>query len=311
MVDVYEIKTREQWLELRKPNVGASEVGVLFGKHPYQTYAGLTAEKKGHEFPAKDSGPLRRGRWYEPGVAKAVAEVRPNWIITPCNLYYTDPALRLGATPDFLIHEKDQIGDVFGCLQTKTVERSAFNKYWTETTPPFWVTLQVLTEMMLSEATFGAVAAGIFDPHNPEIHIYDVPRHADAEGRIRGAVREFWRNLEAGVEPKLDFANDGSLLSVLYPHHEPGKTVDLRGDNRIGELLDAREKLHYEIKDAKARFSEIETEIKAKLKDAEFALVRGWRSITFKTQERAGYSVPATSFRVLRAVREQAEENND
>jgi predicted phage-related endonuclease len=307
-VHIHEINSREQWLALRAPNVGASEVGALFHAHPYQTYAGLLAEKRGHQFEVKDSGPMRRGRWYEGGVAKAVAELRPQWKITPCQHYYSDAKLRLGATPDFIIHEKDEHADIFGVLQTKTVERSAFAKYWTDTTPPFWVTLQVVTEMMLTGAAFGAIAAGIFDPYNPEIHIYDVPRHPDAEDRIRKAVQEFWINLESGKEPEYDYAKDGALLSVLYPAHEPGKQIDLRTDNRIGELLDRREALRDVLKLNEIDLTTVEAEIKAKLKDAESALVRGWQSVTFKKQDRQAYTVQATTFRVLRAVREQSYE---
>ena len=304
-VEIHEIASREQWLALRKPNVGASDVGVLFHASPYQTYAGLTAEKNGHDFGTKDSGPMRRGRWYEPGVAKAVAEQRPHWVIAPVNLYYCDPVLRLGATPDFFIHEKAEHSDIFGVLQTKTVERSAFARYWTDVTPPFWVVLQTLTEMMLTGATFGAIGAGIFDPHNPEIHVYDVPRHADSEARIREAVKNFWHNLASGIEPEFDYARDGALLASLYRTPDPGKVVDLRTNNRIGELLEQRETIKDIAHINAERLAEIENEIKAVIKDAEEVIVRGWSSVTFKKQERKEYTVPASSYRVLRAIREQ------
>ena len=50
---------------------------------------------------------------------------------------------------------------------------------------------------------------------------------------------------------------------------------------------------------------EIETEIKAKLRDAEEARVAGWK-ITWKAQERAAYTVKASKSRPLRITEENA-----
>ena len=301
-VDVHDISSREQWLLLRQPNIGASEVGALFRAHPYRSYARLAAEKKGLVFPEKETGAMRRGRWYEDGVRNAVAEQRPDWTIIKASKYYCDPKLKLGATPDFYIFDRGTEPHRKGVLQTKTVERSAFAKYWTETTPPFWITLQVVTEMMLTGAEFGAIGAGVFDPHNPEVCIYLVPRQPEIEQRIRAAVKQFWFNLENGVEAELDYEQDAALLAVLYPAPVPGKQIDMRGDNRIGELLETRETLRDLIKATEQKLKPVETEIKAKLQDAESALVRGW-NVTLRLQHRAAYSVAETNFRLLKASR--------
>lgn len=296
------VTDRESWLEMRKRDVTASVIGALFGLHPYETPLGLFVEKSGVEMPEIDNAVLRRGRLLEGAVAQAVAEERPTWKITKATEYLRDPKARIGATPDFYI-----AGDPRGCgvMQAKTVAPSVYRKEWTEDSPPFWIVLQNATEMMLADVTWGAIAALVVDPWKLDLHIYEVPRHAAAEKKLRDAVAQFWADVEAGREPKTDYARDGDLLSMLYPTSAPGKTIDLTGDNFAPTLLDEREKLSQVIKDADTRKDEIETELKSKLGDAEAALISGWR-LSWKTQHRKEYTVKASSFRVMRASREKA-----
>ena len=105
-VDRIPITSREQWLELRKANVTASTVGALFGVHPWQTIAGLHAEKCGMELPGPDpeSAVIRRGNALETVVAAEVAKQQPEWRIRKNDLYLRDVHARIGATPDFWIN---------------------------------------------------------------------------------------------------------------------------------------------------------------------------------------------------------------
>ncbi|MDB5612106.1 MAG: putative conserved phage protein [Bradyrhizobium sp.] len=296
------VTDRESWLAERKKDVTASVIGALFGLHPYQTPLGLFLEKTGFDMPEIDNAVLRRGRLLESAVAQAVAEERPTWKITKATEYLRDPKARIGATPDFYI-AGDPRGR--GVLQAKTVAPSVYRKEWTEDSPPFWIVLQNATEMMLADTAWGVIAALVVDPWKLDLHIYEVPRHPAAEKKLRDAVAQFWADVEAGREPKTDHARDGELMSLLYPASAPGKTIDLTGDNFAPTLLDEREKLAQVIKDADARKDEIETELKAKLGDAEAALINGWR-LSWKTQHRKAYEVKAASFRVMRASREKA-----
>src|SRR5580765_3495221 len=101
MIERIPIASREEWLGLRKQDVTASAVGALFGVHPWQTIAGLHAEKCGMEMPAPDpeSAVIRRGNALENVVAAEVAKERPEWQIRKNDLYLRDPRARLGATP--------------------------------------------------------------------------------------------------------------------------------------------------------------------------------------------------------------------
>jgi predicted phage-related endonuclease len=298
------ITDREQWLGLRKQDVTASVVGALFGMHPWQTIAGLHAEKCGLDLPGPDpeSAVIRRGNALEPVVAEQVAKLRPEWKITKNDRYYRDAHARIGATPDFLV-EGDPRGQ--GVLQTKTVGPGKFKKEWGEPeapTPPLWIILQNATEVMLADAAFGAVGVLVIGDFTFDCHVIEVPRHKATEHKIRVAVHSFWEALKVGHVPKLDYERDGDLVRLMYPTTVAGKVIDLRGNNRIIELLETRERQAGLEKEAKARKIEAETEIREKLGDAEFALVPGWQ-VTLKSQTRHEHIVKESTFRVLRSER--------
>lgn len=310
-VDMDSDAGRARWLEFRRRDITASVVGALFDAHPYQTALGLYAEKNGVEMPAPDNDVLRRGRILETAVAAAVAEQRPGWRIIKATEYLRDPDLRLGATPDFYV-EGDPRG--LGVLQAKTVAPKEFAKHWADGVPPMWIMLQNATELLLEyEATWGAVAALVVDPYRLECPIFDVPKHAGVEKKITDAVRKFWADIETGQEPQPDYGRDGVLVERLYPDELPGRLDDWTGENMMPVLLAEHAEIADRMKADAARRDEIETEIKFKLGEAAGATLGGdWR-ITFRTQHRSAFSVPAKSFRVLRISdhRPKGKDNDD
>jgi predicted phage-related endonuclease len=186
-------------------------------------------------------------------------------------------------------------------LQVKVVASSIFRREW-EDAPPLGHLLQLSTEMMLTpDATWGALGVLIIGDFSFEAALYPVDRNADVELRLREAAKEFWRMFDAGDQPALDFARDGALIAAMH-QEQPGKVINLSGDNRIMELLARRERLRADRMVLEDEIEACANEIKAKLGDASVALVPGWK-VTFKLQRRAAYEVPAQSFRVLRTTR--------
>lgn len=295
------ISGREEWLQWRKEDVTASDVGCLYGLKPYKTPLALYAEKIGQLDPEEpDAMAMRRGRLMEGSVAQAFIEEHSGWKITKARHYYRDVKRRLAATPDF--HLIDPNGRK-GVLQAKTVMPYVFKKHWSDETAPTWITLQTLTEAMLTRSEFGMIAALEVDGFKFQLHCYEVPRHEAAERRIQDSVAMFWEGAAMGRAPKVDHERDGALIAAMYPHHREGSSIDLRGDNQLPELLDEREALKANVALEKARIDAIETELRTKLTDNEIALVNGWR-LTLREQHRKAYEIKETSFRVLRAVRD-------
>jgi len=304
-IQKHRIVTREQWLALREGDITASVVAALFGLHPYETAMGLFAKHTGVAMPeVEDTIAMRRGRLLENAVAQAFLEEHPGWKINKAHLYARAPKLRLGCTPDF--HVIDPAGKK-GVLQTKTTAPHVFRRSWTEDTPPTWVTLQALTEMMLMKVELGLIAALVCDGYQFKLYTYVVPRHPAAERRIQDTVEQFWSDIAAGRAPKLDFDRDAALLPIIYPREQPGKVADLRTDNNLPVLLAEREQLKEQLAELEKRRDAIETEVKFRLQDSEAAIVQGWR-LTYKLQTRKQYVVPEKSFRVLRAIKDESDE---
>lgn len=268
------ITDRDQWLNLRKADVTASAVGALFGLHPYATAYGLFQEKNGLDLDEPDSGVLRRGRLLEGAVALCVEEQHPEWKVEKATEYFRDPDVRIGCTPDFFVHG-DPRG--LGIIQAKTVAPVAFRNSWTEDGPPMWIALQAATEMMLTGATWGAVAALIVDPFKLDCMIYPIPKHDGVEQRIVDAVRQFWNDVEFGVEPKPDFKRDADLIASMFPGEDGVlKTIELYDDNYLPELLHERAEEKARIKRAEERVKEIDAEVKFKIGDADIAKLADW-----------------------------------
>jgi predicted phage-related endonuclease len=302
-IERHDITSPEQWQALRRQDVTASIVGALFGLHPYQTPAGLWAEKTGMEMPRRDNVEMRRGRLLEGAVAQAVKEAFPRFSIVKAREYVRDPEVRLGATPDFYLIDEHRGIDRIGIMQAKTVNQWEFERSWTDR-PPMWIVLQALTEMLLLDVAWGYVACLIVDGYNFELKMYEITRHPAAEERIIEAVKDFWRKVAAGAEPTIDYERDGGLIDLMHRQPYLGATADLRGDNAIIELLDRHINLTAFIKDARTELDTIDAEIKHKLGDNEIGLVEGYK-LTWKLQHQSGYSVAPRDQRVLRISQQQ------
>jgi predicted phage-related endonuclease len=305
-IECHPIVSRDQWLARRKQDVTASRIGALFDVSPYESILKLYAEQRGTEFePPAENLVMRRGRWLERVVGEAVAELRPGWTVEPVNAYYREPSLRLGASPDFKI-----LGDArgTGILQAKSVAPSVLSKAWDQArVPPEWIVLQLRTEMLLTNASFGAIGALVVDPFAMTCHIYEVARDAESEQRIIAAVERFWDNVVRGIEPEPDFSRDAEVIKALTRHPTPGLTRDLSHHNELPELLEQRAALMASIEQMAARKDAIEAEVKYLLGDAERATGLNSWSISYKLESRREYVVKARSGRVLR-IRDKREE---
>ena len=302
-----EITSRDEWLEWRKPNVNASEVGALFNCHPYVTALRLFAEKRGTEFEQADNKAMRRGRWLESSVAVAVMEERPEWKLESAREYLRDPELRLGASPDFYVRN-DPRG--LGICETKTLAPSVYERDWGGGTEvPLWIILQGLTAAMLANADFIVIAALVVDAHNMDVSIHELPRNPNAEQRIKDAVAQFWGDVVIGREPEPDFSQDADTIKAMWRRESaPLVEIDLSGNNELPELLAVRTKLKERIKMAEARVEEIDAMLRFAMKDASVATgIPGWR-MTLKTTDFKSYTVPARSNRILR-ISDQREKN--
>jgi len=297
MVEVLKITDRAEWLAWRANDLTASDIGAAAGLDKHKSPLALYAEKSGLLMPQGDTPLMRRGRWLEAAVQSAIEEQNPTWAVRKCQSYYRDPEIRLAATPDFFAIT-DQPGVTN--IQAKVVSAPVFERDWSEG-PPMAYRLQTLTEGMLMDAARSLVAALVIGTYTAELHLFDVPRHAGAEAKVRDIAKAFWQGVVQEAPPPVDYARDADLVAALHPAEKPGSTIDLSGDNTLAVLLPELAALKAEISADGKRAAEIETEIRAKVGDHETGLLPGWK-ISWKSQTRKAYSVAEKTFRVLRVT---------
>ena len=300
----WKITDRDEWLARRRPNINGSEVAALFGLSPYMTPFALYAEKAGlADLSPPDNKMMMRGRILESSAPAALKVLRPSWKVEKAEDYLWSSDWRLGCTPDFWAHCPER---GLGALQVKTVAKPIFDEQWQDG-PPQWIVLQTLQEQMLSEVRWGAIYPLVVSDYDLEWeHLFEFERHAPAEKRIIAKAAAFWADVDAGRRPKIDYAEDGDVIRALFPR-DNGTTLDLTGDNRMPALLEEFETFSAMGKHAEGKLKAVKAEIAAKLGDAATAMLPGWH-VTNKTQERAGYEVKPTSFRVLRVKRTEAKQ---
>jgi len=300
VVEALTYTSREEWLELRRKDITASEAGVLFGEHKYSSLRKLALEKAyGENRP--QTAAMRRGKVMEPSVAEAVT-IDHGWQLRRSNDYLrarspTDPYLRIGATRDYVIpalprelmlralrdqalalgwdaHETAHLA-----LECKSVEPFVFESEWGEH-PPKYILVQAAIQAALSGA-LGTVVACLLENRTRDLFLYAVPRSAAFEAELFARVSDFWRRYEAGEEFAVS-AFDNAEMSTTYPKADTDDVVDLTDEAATwAPLAEERARLKKDLDARKKRVDEIEARFKDRLRGAYKAILPGW-SVTWK-----------------------------
>ncbi|MES2166575.1 MAG: YqaJ viral recombinase family protein [Pseudomonadota bacterium] len=299
-------KHRAEWLALRQRDITASDVPAVCGEGMFGSPAKVWAEKRGLIPPVELNDAMKRGMWGEAAVFSAIEWEYPDWEVRRAKVYFRDAEARLGATPDgaVIIPGRDGVG----IIQTKVIAKPVFQMHWladpeddySQVIAPLGYQLQTLTESMLSDADYAMIAALVVDTFKWSLHIVPVDRNPGAEQVIRNRVAAFCRDfLDTGVQPAIDPERDEDLVKRLFPK-DVGTTIDLSGDNEAPMLVDELAIARALKKEGEGREKIAKTALAGKLGENAYGKLADGRKISFKTQERGGYVVEPTSFRVMR-----------
>lgn len=300
--------TREEWLALRKNDVTASQAAALLGMHTYTTAYQLWADKTGRTSEDGDeNGAMKRGRLLEPVVIELLREEREDWIIQyPLgNTYYRDPAIRIGATPDAIVTIPDQGG--FGIVQCKTTSDFAWRKNWIdedthEVVIPIWIAIQAIVEADLTGANWAAVAV-LTVGHGIDLNVIDIPIHHGVRQKLYTAVAEFWRIVDAGGHPPIDWMRDARTVLDVW-RDTNGTMADLSEVEGFDDIVADYRAAKDDEKAAKERAEALRPQIISALGNADGGETLRW-SVSAKTQHRKAYTVKESSSRVLRVKQKQ------
>lgn len=307
MIERIEKGDREGWLLARGRDVTASQIGALFGVHPYASALELYHQKRRSLPPTGDgeSAAMRRGRIFERAAVDMLAEDFPDWDITynaSSFTYFRDPEARLGATPDLIV---DAPGRGVGVVQIKTVGAREYRRTWVdedgEPEAPLWIMLQATLEQYCVGGSWAAIAPLVVgDSFDVRLPIFEVPQTPGLIETMRAKSLAFWADVEAGVEPPADYERDGGLIDRLFAKADGGHEIDLIDDARVAALISARSAAVEARREAARAIDRAEAEIKHIMGDAAVAHLGGGRRIIWRNQRRDGGFTPPSNARVLR-----------
>lgn len=295
---IIESDRREEWLAKRREGIGASEAAAVLGIDPWSTPIDLYLRKaRGSE---RDRTP--RERWRMQLGHRMQADILSELSaatgleIRPCDVLYRSRrhAFML-ATPDAMAFAGREPVLAEAKLVGDRMERE-----W-EAGIPLYVQAQVAHQAIVLGVARVFVAVLFIDRRagNP-FEWFEYRLGDNVEEWLVEREGEFWRSVLSGEVPALDFeALTKESIARLYPHESEGKVVTLPEE---ALALDAKiQKAREEEAKARANREHAEARLEALMADAADGLLPGGAGrYSWRTVNRAGYTVEPTSFRQLR-----------
>lgn len=295
---VREYSDRPSWLDGRRSVIGASDTAGIFGVGYHdQSPATIWDSKLNPQADdRKDDRRLTIGKLMEPALRAIFADETG----LPCEpagefTIYAHPDLAwLGATLDGLT-----VHDEYGPCPVELKNVSNFNAREWEDDPPLKFAVQVQHQLAVTGASHGFLL-GLIGGNEPVVKV--IERNERFIDAMLGRLTEFWGYVERKELPPVDASlATAGILSRLWPQ-DSGATIFLPAEAAEWdrELCEAKE----DLKTAEARKVAAENKIKAAMGEASFAELPGSAgSYSWKTQNRKGFVVEPTSFRVLRRAK--------
>jgi predicted phage-related endonuclease len=289
----------------RSLDITASTCGALFGENDYTSEWALWQRYANGMLPGKPGKLAAYGSILEPGIA-ALLEIEHGLTLEKEEGYLRDPALRIGASLDYRCYrwgEQDLEFPDGIPLDVKLVSGRAWASKWKHgESVPNQYALQIQMQCALTGASQGLLGCLIAGEDTKVIRVPFSPALFD-ELLLR--VKDFWRRVEAKIEPLADPREDTDDLLRIYKRVAPGTTLDLTGDNEAGELCAqylALSNLSSASAKAAREADKERTIIKAalfqKMKSNETARVGNFL-IETESRSRKGYTVQASESRAL------------
>jgi putative phage-type endonuclease len=266
-------QSKEDWLELRSPNINSTDVAALFGLSPHKTLFELWHEKKNQVRLSNNLDENERVKWgkrLEESIARGIAEDN-HWTIREMSEYIFDTTLRAGSSFDFEIVNTKEI------LEIKNVDSFQFKQGWIheedQVEAPPHIELQVQHQLLLAEreaARIGALIGG------NQVVCFRRTRSDTIIGSIVEKIQSFWESIEKNEEPSPDFARDFDLIKKIYSHAEAGKVIDFRSDEEFTSLGLKHKELDEKMKALKLEKDKVNAEMRILCGDAEKILGDGF-----------------------------------
>ncbi len=130
----------------------------------------------------------------------------------------------------------------------------------------------------------GIIAAftGIYD-----FTLYERQRDREMGASLRAAAKKFWADVDAGVEPAIDYGRDSGVLDLLYSK-AGGEPIDATKDTELDALIAKHVRLGNEIKMMTEDRDATKAQIHRKLENAGGAWTENGKVIAKFTKDSIG-----------------------
>lgn len=260
----------KEWLELRTKDITSTEISALFGISPYTTEFELWHRKKeGNVVDFEQTDRMLWGTRLQDAIASGIAQDN-NWTIRRMDEYVRVPELRIGASFDFAIGDE-------GLLEIKNVDSLQYKQGWEidgdNVEAPPHIEIQVQHQLAVSGRAFAYLGALIGGNR-----VVLIKREPDAEiiEAIKLQVSKFWASIDSNTPPLPNFEKDAEFISKLYRYAEPGKLLDLSGDEGFKEIAVRHKALGDLIKKSTEERDGLKAQMLMTIGDAEKVICEGF-----------------------------------
>ena len=284
---------RDEWLAWRKFGIGASDVAALVGMSKWASPMSVWTDKLGLTGGDDDNDFTEFGRRAEP-MLTGYFEDRTGLTVRDQQAAVVHPDHEHHrCTLDGRAYESEAGTVPLGPVEYKTTEFGA----WSSIPDAYAIQVQWQMHVDRAERAFFGVL------HGKRFATYEVERDDKVIGQLVEVVDRFWFDhvLTEKAPPADSHEATGRALAAAFP--DP-----VEADVPLDDLLWAlgmREQAKAKASEAKVEIARAENAIKAALGDAEYGTVQGERVISWKQQNRDGYTVKPTTFRAIRYLGEK------
>lgn len=241
----------------RQTFIGGSDVGAIFGVHPYKTAYDLWLEKS--QGVTTDNGRnnekfLTRGKKLEPYVLEMLVDETQITVSARNIRYFLEPWQSCEVDFEWMDeHGKRQNGEI---KTVNTFMAKFFGEEYSDQVPNYYV-LQALHALMITEREKCLLAALV---GNDDLRIYYIHRDEEAISTIQEAEESFWSSVMNGQPPEPQTVDD---LGKMFKANG-GEIIATAG---IIEMVNELKAVKKTIKDAEHYKNDLEFSIKSFMQD--------------------------------------------
>lgn len=292
--------SRDEWVAGRSASIGASESAAILG----EGYSGQSAftvwYEKVHEvsrakFSAAMLKRLEIGTMIEPSLRKIFTHVSgvQCWAPQENTMMVCDGKPWITATLDGVGFEEST--GRYGPVELKNVGH--YNLWeWQDGKVPLIYQIQTQHQMLVTGAEIAWIF-GLIGGNEP--HYYPIERNQEFIDALTDRLDHFWSLVLSRTPPEVDGSE--ATKECLNDITEKAR-IEILGEAEM--ILDGkRVQLEEQKKAVEGELESINNKLRLRIGDAAEGHLPNGVVYTYKTQERSGYTVAPTSFRVLKRLK--------